>query len=240
MSQKTESDTRMSAGVGETGTATPVPSRSRLRRALDVVGVQNVSLLIALVILCTVIGAQNKNFFLVSNIKTIGTTVSIVGILSVMQTVVMLIGGLDISVGSAAGLTSVVSAMLFMSSGSAAVGIIAALGVGVVLGLFNGLVITFGRVNAVIATLATYAGFRGIANVVSNGSAQGYTGADSTFVWLARKSIIGIPNLVWILILVAVVVHLVLRYTDVGRNIYAMGGTPPQPASRESISTATS
>ncbi|MGH9093957.1 MAG: ABC transporter permease, partial [Acidimicrobiales bacterium] len=86
------------------------------RRALVVVGVQNVSLLIALVLLCAIIGSRNSNFFLASNIKTIGTTVSIVGILSVMQTLVMLIGGLDISVGSAAGLTSVASAMVFMST----------------------------------------------------------------------------------------------------------------------------
>lgn len=198
--------------------------RSGVRRVLDLVGVQNISLLVALAVLCTIIGSQNSSFFLGSNIKTIGTTVSIVGILSIMQTVVMLIGGLDISVGSAAGLTSVASAMIFMDTSSAAAGILAALAIGLVLGLFNGLVIVYGRVNAVIATLATYAGFRGLANVVSNGSAQGYTGTDSTFVWLARKSLLGVPTLVWILVVLAVVVHLVLRYTDVGRNIYAMGG----------------
>jgi ribose transport system permease protein len=200
------------------------PSRRSLRQVLDFVGVQNISLLLALVIECSMIGSQNSNFFLVSNIKVIGTTVSIVGILAVMQTLVMLIGGLDISVGSAAGLTSVASAMIFTSTGQAAFGILAALGIGLVLGLFNGLVIVYGRVNAVIATLATYAGFRGLANVVSNGSAQGYTGTDPTFTWLARKTIIGVPTLVWILIVVALIVHLILRYTDIGRNIYAMGG----------------
>lgn len=208
---------------GAEGPSAP-PARSGWRRALDAVGVQNVSLIIALGLLCAIIGSRNKDFFLVSNIKTIGTTVSIVGILSVMQTLVMLIGGLDISVGSAAGLTSVASAMIFMDTGQAAFGILAALAIGLLLGLFNGVVIVYGRVNAVIATLATYAGFRGVANVVSNGSAQGYTGTDPTFTWLARKSIVGVPTLVWILVVVAVVVHLVLRYSDIGRNIYAMGG----------------
>ncbi len=223
MTQTQEPNARLEAGSTDRRTDTS-SRQSGVRRVLDTVGVQNVSLLIALTILCIIIGAQNSDFFLISNIKTIGTTVSIVGILSVMQTLVMLIGGLDISVGSAAGLTSVVSAMVFTSSGSAAFGIVVALGVGLALGLFNGLVITLGRVNAVIATLATYAGFRGVANVISNGSAQGYTGADPTFSWLAQKSIIGIPTLVWILVVVAVLVHLMLRYTDVGRNIYAMGG----------------
>jgi ribose transport system permease protein len=204
-----------------------VPKRpSRLRRTVDAVGVQNVSLLIALGALVAIIGAQNSDFFLVSNIKTIGTTVSIVGVLAVVQTLVMLIGGLDISVGSAAGLTSVVSAMVFTSQHSAGVGILAALGVGVLTGTFNGVVIIYGRVNAVIATLATYAGYRGLADLISNGRAQGYTGTDSTFVFIARGALASIPTLIWILVVISLAVHLLLRYTDIGRNIYAIGGNP--------------
>ena len=197
-----------------------------LRRALDTVGVQNVSLIVALILLCAVIGSRNSNFFLLTNIKTIGTTVAIVGILAVVQTVVMLLGGLDISVGSAAGLTSVITAMVFTSASSATLGIVVGLAVGVGVGLLNGLVIVYGRVNAVIATLATYAGLRGLANLVSNGRAQGYTGTDSIFIFLARGSLLGIPILVWVLIVVALLVHLMLGYTDIGRNIYAMGGNP--------------
>jgi ribose transport system permease protein len=199
---------------------------AKTRRVLNAIGVQNISLLIALGILVAIIGSKNSNFFLISNIKTIGTTVSIVGVLAVVQTVVMLIGGLDISVGSAAGLTSVVSAMVFTSSHSAGLGILAALGVGVLTGAFNGLVIIYGRVNAVIATLATYAGYRGLANLISDGRAQGYTGTDSTFIFIARGTIVGVPVLIWMLVVVAVATHLLLRYTDFGRNIYAMGGNP--------------
>jgi ribose transport system permease protein len=208
------------------GEPTIRPTLQRLRRVLDVVGVQNISLLVALGALVAIIGAQNSNFFLTSNLKTIGSAVSIVGVLAVVQTVVMLIGGLDISVGSAAGLTSVVSAMVFTDQHSAGVGMLAALGVGVLTGLFNGVVIVYGRVNAVIATLATYAGFRGLANLISDGRAQGYTGTDSTFTFIARGAIAGIPTLIWILVVIAVLVHLLLRYTDIGRNLYAMGGNP--------------
>ena len=194
------------------------------RRVLEFVGVQNVSLLIALVVLVSAIGLQNSNFFYMSNIAIIGTTVSIVGILAVVQTVIMLLGGLDISVGSQAGLTSVISAMAFTASGSAEVGILAALLAGAALGLFNGVVVIYGRVNAVIATLATFAAYRGLANLISDGRAQGYTGADAIFTFLARGNIVGIPVLIWVLILVALAVQLVLHYTDIGRNIYAIGG----------------
>ena len=216
-------ETQSPALPGRTG---PAPRPHPLRRTLDAVGVQNLSLIIALIALCAAIGLQNSNFFLVSNIRTIGTTVAIVGILAVVQTVVMLLGGLDISVGSAAGLTSVVSAMVFTSSNSAALGILTALLVGLGVGLLNGVVIVYGRVNAVIATLATYAALRGLANLISNGRAQGYTGTDSTFIFLARGSALGIPVLVWVLIIVGVLIHLLLRYTDIGRNIYAAGGNP--------------
>jgi ribose transport system permease protein len=199
-------------------TATPT-----IRRVLDVIGVQNISLLVALAILVTIIGSQNSAFFDIANIKTIGTAVAILGIIAVAQTVVMLIGGLDISVGSIAGLASVVTAMVFTTHGVAP-SMLAALGIGLCAGLFNGLVIVYGRVNAVIATLATFAAFRGIANLISDGRAQGYTGANAVFSWLARGEVLGIPSLVWLLAIVAAVVHAMLRYTDIGRNIYAIGG----------------
>lgn len=195
-----------------------------LRRMLTAVGVQNVSLLMALALLVTFIGVQNSNFFYASNIATIGTTVAIVGVLAVVQTVVMLLGGLDISVGSQAGLTSVVSAMVFTATGSAAAGIAAALACGVATGLLNGVIVIYGRVNAVIATLATFAAFRGLANLIANGRAQGYTGVNQTFVFLARGQLLGIPVLIWIFLAVAVTAQLVLHYTVVGRNIYAVGG----------------
>ena len=215
----------MSRSIPEAKASAPrVAPRPVVRRVLDAIGVQNVSLLIALALLVAFIGAQNSNFFYSSNIATIGTTVAIVGVLSVVQTVVMLLGGLDISVSSQAGLTSVVSAMVFMATHSAAAGIASALALGLVTGLLNGVIIIYGRVNAVIATLATLAAYRGLANLISNGRAQGYTGADHVFVFLARGTIVGIPVLIWILVAVALLAQLVLHYTDVGRNIYAVGG----------------
>ena len=59
-----------------------------------------------------------------------------------------------------------------------------------------------------IATLATYAGYRGLANLISNGRAQGYTGKDGTFVFIARGSIAGIPTLIWILVVIAGIARL--------------------------------
>lgn len=203
------------------GTATVRPL---WRRVLDKVGVHNVSLIIALVALSAGIASQNPDFFLVANLRGIGTAVVITGILAVAQTVVIILGALDISVGSVAGLASVISAMVFTSMHGAGWGILVALGIGVLTGVVNAVIIVFGRVNPVIATLATLAAYKGLAQLVSNGRAQGYTNADSVFIFLANGSIAGIPTLIWVFVLLAVLVHVMLRYTDIGRKIYAIGG----------------
>jgi len=196
----------------------------RAKRLLGKVGVQNVSLLMAIVILVAIIGSQNPIFFTLANSKVIGNSVAVVGLLAVIQTVVMILGALDISVGSMAGLASVTSAMIFTSLGGAVWGVAGAIGIGIVCGLVNGCVIVFGRVNPVIATLATLAAYKGVAQLVSGGRAQGYTGADPFFTFLARGSLLGIPALIWVLIVIAVATHVFLRYTAAGRNVYAVGG----------------
>ncbi len=212
------------AGASAPDTATIARRPSALRRVLTSIGVQNLSLALGLLVLIAVIGAKDPNFLRWSNIIAIGTTISVFGVLAIVETLVILLGGLDISVGSVAGLTSVTSAMVFTSLDSAGIGIAAALAVGVMCGLVNGCIIIFGRVNAVIATLATLAAFKGLAQLLSDGRAQGYTGADPVFIFLARGAIAGVPILIWIFIVVALLTHLVLRYTDIGRNVYAVGG----------------
>lgn len=201
-----------------------IPERSTFGARISRIGIQNLSLIAAILVLAALIGSQNPNFFSVPNLRVIGEGVAILGVLAVGQTVIMLLGGLDISVGSQAGLASVVSAMVFTSSGSAAMGMIAALAVGAVAGLVNSLIIVYGRVNAVIATLATFAAYRGVVNLISNGSAQGYTGGDELFTFLALGTVLGIPVLILVFVLLAAAVYVMLTFTDIGRNIYAIGG----------------
>jgi len=214
----------------QTDTRPPAPKEpevervSAFRRVITTVGVQNISLIFAIVLVVAIIGIQNPLFFTVPNLKVIGTAIAIVGLLAVVQTIVIILGALDISVGSIAGLASVTSAMIFTSTSSAAMGVLGAVAIGVLCGLVNGCIIVFGRVNPVIATLATLAAFKGIAQLISDGRAQGYTGADPFFVFLARGTLLGVPTLILVLVLVAVLAHVVLRYTTIGRNIYAVGG----------------
>ncbi|MGV8968585.1 MAG: ABC transporter permease [Cellulomonas sp.] len=208
--------------VNETPT-TVVARGNALKRTFLAVGVQNLSLILAIAALVVAIGSQNSAFFLTSNLKTIGTAVTISGLLALVQTVVIIMGGIDLAVGSIAGLASVTSAMIFTSAGASA-SFFGALAIGALCGLISGCIVVFGRVTPMIATLAGLIAFKGVAQLVSNGRAQGYTGADPFYVFLSRGSIIGIPTLIWVLVLMAAVIHFILRYTRVGRNIYAVGG----------------
>ena len=109
-------------------------------------------------------------FFSSRNILNIGLGITILGVLAMSQTVVIVAGGLDISVGSTVGLTTVVDGHgRSQSTGSppsaCSPGSLSARPAGLV----NGLIITYGRVNAVIATLGTMAIFRGVAFILSDG-----------------------------------------------------------------------
>ncbi|MGW2541170.1 ABC transporter permease, partial [Kitasatospora sp. NPDC001574] len=210
--------------TSKAGRGRPNPSAGPAR-ILAQVGGQNLSLIGALVAVLALFGVLNDNFLSLGNMQVIAEAATITGLLAVVQTVVIICGGLDISVGSQAGVASVVSAMAFTSAGSNALtGVAAAIGVGVLVGTLNGLIIVYGRVNPTIATLAGLAAYKGLAQLLSDGRAQGYVLNDDLFVFLGRGKIAGLPVMVWILILTAAAVHILLKYTDIGRNLYAIGG----------------
>ncbi|MFG2978179.1 ABC transporter permease [Streptomyces sp. NPDC048331] len=206
-------------------TTLPTPGRKSAGALLSSLGGQNLSLIGALVLVLALFGFLNDNYLSLANIQVIGEAVTITGLLAIVQTVVIICGGLDISVGSQAGLASVVSAMVFTSGGSNPyLGMAAAIGIGILVGVVNGVAIVYGRVNPTIATLAGLAAYKGVAQLVSDGRAQGYVLNDPLFVFLGRGKIAGIPVMIWILAVVALAVHVMLKYTDIGRNIYAIGG----------------
>jgi ribose transport system permease protein/L-arabinose transport system permease protein len=194
------------------------------RRIIDTVGATNLGLIIALLALGTFLTFRTPNFLTAANLLNIALAVSLLGILAISQTVVIVSGGLDISVGSIAGLASVSTAMIVGAMGTAVAGIVGGIIVGILAGIGNGLIITVGRVNPVIATLATLSAYRGLAFILTDGKAVGVT--DQAFNSLGSGRLGFIPYPVIIFILAAVGFGLLMRYTDIGRNIYAMGANP--------------
>ena len=194
-------------------------------RLLHGLGTHNLSLLIALACLVAIFEGLRPDVFLSSrNIENIGQGIAILGILATAQTIVIVSGGLDISVGAVVGLSTVCIALGVQQTGSAALGILFGLLVGAIAGAVNGLIVTMGRVNAVIATLGTMAAFRGVAFIMSDG--QSISIFHPLFRLVGSGRWLGLQITIEILIAVVAVFFVLMRYTVVGRNIYAIGGNP--------------
>jgi len=214
MAQASANDPRAASIAGER----EARGQSITRR----IGAQNLGLVIALVVIVVLIGSQKGEIFFTSrNLLNIGAAVALIGVVSIAQTMVMLSGGLDVSIASTVGLTSVAVAMSLRDMNNPVIALLVGLLVGSILGFINGALITWGKLNPVIATLGTLSVYRGIGFVITNGQAIGVTNND--FNAIASK-VFEIPIPLLILIVMSAIFIVFLRYTDIGRNIYALGG----------------
>ncbi len=196
-----------------------------LKRVIATVGVQNLSLLIALAVLVAIFGTLRSDvFFLPRNLTNIANAVTILGIIAMAQTIVIVSGGIDVSVGSITGLASVGAASFLLNVDNAALGVMAALVIGGLAGLTNGLLITYGRVNPIIATLGTLSAFKGLAFIVTNGPSVAISNYSYNYIGSGRFFDIPIP--VFVALGFGILLHLLMKRTDIGRNVYALGGNP--------------
>jgi ribose/xylose/arabinose/galactoside ABC-type transport system permease subunit len=192
---------------------------------LATVDPQIVGLVIALSALVIIFGIRMPGeFFRPVNLMSISEGVTLIGLTALAQTTVMIMGGLDISIGSLMGACSAAAGMAMMSVNSPVVGVLAALTFGVVGGLINGLIITKGRLDPVIVTLGTYTAFRGVALLTLPG---GYAVVVRNVAFNSLGgAVAGIPIPVIVLVVAIALFIFVMGYTAVGRNIYAIGGNP--------------
>ena len=201
-------------------TADPKPGWAMLRGKIDTV---SLGLLVALLIEVIGFSIFSPYFLDSSNMANVGRAMTITGIAAVGQTIVIIAGGFDLSVAStmaAAGMT----AAFFVNSGyPAPLGLAGALVLGLIIGLINGCVVAYFRINPLIATLATLSVVRGLAYIISGGEA--IVISDPTFLSVGSDSIFGVPIMViWLLVVFAVVGFLMPR-TRFGGYSYAIGSS---------------
>ncbi len=137
------------------------------------------------------------------------------------MTFVILTGGIDLSVGSVVGLTSILSSMMIKNGLPISVSIIVALSAGIFVGIVNGIIIHYGKVPPFIATLGAMTVVRGVIKLVSD--AKMITGLDQGFIDFALNKFLLLPNLFWIWLIVIVLSWFILSRTIFGRNVYAIG-----------------
>jgi len=182
------------------------------------------TLLGLLVLLCAGLSIANPVFLSELNITNLLRQGSMIAILAVGQTFVIITAGIDLSVGAIAGFSTVVIAMLLQAGVPIWLAIVATLLIGLAIGLFHGFGITRMGLPPFIITLATMTSLRGIGLVMTRGSTISITNRD--FTSFSTGSFLGIPNLFWMVILVAVPAYILLEHTRWGRYLFAVGSNP--------------
>ncbi|SQB89866.1 ribose transport system permease protein rbsC [Clostridium tetanomorphum] len=179
--------------------------------------------LFGLVLLCLIISIITPRFLNVINIMNVLTQVSVNAILAIGMSFVILTGGIDLSVGSTLAISGAVAATLVKSNGNMLLSLIVALIIGALIGLLNGIIVSKGKIQAFIVTLATMTIFRGATLVYTKGTPV--SGLSDNFMLIGNKKIAGIiPMPALITLIVLLLAWYVLNQTRYGRYVYALGG----------------
>lgn len=158
------------------------------------------------------------------NIRGLILSVTLVGTIATTMMLVLALREVDLSVGSITALAGVLTAVVIERTGGVAIGIIAGLAAGALIGFLNGWVVARLRVNSLIVTLATMEIVRGLAFLASGGKAVSILA--ERFYTLGSGSFLGLNYPIWIMFLAFVIFGTLLNRTVFGRNVLAIGGNP--------------
>ena len=177
-----------------------------------------------IVILCAVVAIQAPHFLSFSNLSQVTTLAAIIAIAAVGESLVIITKNVDLSVESTIGLVAfVVADVLRQQALPVPAAWLVGIGLGLVLGMANGAIITILRVPSLVATLGTLSIFRGLDFFVAGGHEVNLADLPPGYSDAASASFLGVPLFVIVAIVVVVVVALVLRLTPFGRHLYAVG-----------------
>ncbi|MBR9668507.1 autoinducer 2 import system permease LsrD [Bacillus sp. KbaL1] len=184
-------------------------------------------LIVLLLVEFILFSLMNSDFLNISNLLFSTNDFLFIAIAAIPMTFVIVTGGIDVSIGSIMGLTSILIGVLWMNGIPILFAVIIALIISCLAGALNGLIIKMTDVEPLVVTLGTMFLYGGIALVISGGAGasgyEGISGLPDTFVQLANGSFIGIPNLLWLLIVLTVLCTVLFHRTIYGRHVKLTG-----------------
>ena len=179
---------------------------------------------LVIVLMCVIMTFLTPNFLTKSNIMTTLLGLSADGIVAIAMTVILAMGGIDLSVGSVMGLASMVTAKIAVATGNIWLGALGGLLTGCVCGLINGFFISKLKLTPFIMTLAMMSLARGAVMLLSSGKSVAVPKDSAAFIFLGQGYIGGIlPSLVLIFVVIAVAGNFMLRKTEVFRKVFYVG-----------------
>ena len=188
------------------------------------VGTTVVILLVFYVLLLVVFSFLSPFFLTVRNMTSISSNIALIGLMVAAGTPLIIAGGLDLSVAAVAGLTGVIIALLHTAGIPIWFAVLAAIGVAFVIGLVNGLLATYLRLNPLIVTLATMSIVTGVSLILTGGLTKPLL-VDG-FNWIGQGRVMGVPVPALLMLAVYVALWLMLQKTHFGRYAFAVGGNP--------------
>lgn len=189
-----------------------------------ITGSREASLVIVLAVLLVIVTILNPAFMTANNILEILKNNSITLILTLGMLCVLLVGGIDISIASTLAFAGMSVGLLIKYGylSSTFLGFVIAIAIGALCGLIIGVIIGYGKVTPIIATMGGMYIFRALAYLVGNSQ---WAGADAlgSFKNFALEKFLGLNKVIWVVIICYVIFFLLLKWTKFGRNIYAVG-----------------
>jgi rhamnose transport system permease protein len=211
----------------------PAKQRNEIRQArlpALVSRVRELGLLAVLLCIIVIVGIQAPRFLSLDNFTQILLSVAIIAIVAVGETLVVLARNVDLSVGSMVGVTAFVTAYFFkeLPHTNLLLGILLGCGLGLLLGVINGWIVSYGRVPSIVATLGTLYVYRGLVFVIASHTTSQVNASDvpTDYLALATTQILGIPALILIAAVIAIIVGYFLHASKSGRQLYAVGSNP--------------
>lgn len=183
-------------------------------------------LLVSLVSLMTIISLRAPRFLNIGNFRDILDDTSLLAMVAMGQFMVILIAGIDLSVGAGLALTGMSVALLHQYHPQIPIFAIVLLSmlIGFSLGSFNGILVSLLRIPPIIVTLGTMSIYRGFVYVISGGTWVSAHEMSDAFKNLPRGGFLGVSNLLFVAILCVITFGIFLKYTTTGREIYSVGG----------------
>lgn len=197
---------------------------SRLRFKLPRFNMQAFGIFAAAVVIYLAFGLLNPRFLGLNNLRDVAVAACVNALIGLGMTFVIITAGIDLSVGSIASLTGIISAQLMVSYHlPSALALVVGLAVGFACGLVNGVLVALVRLPPFIATLGTMSVYQGLAYVVTNGLPV--YNVPNDFVIILNGYIAGIPTSVLVVVIASVLCWFLLRRTVFGQNVIATGGS---------------
>ncbi|MEZ5398038.1 MAG: ABC transporter permease [Bryobacteraceae bacterium] len=163
----------------------------------------------------------SPNFLSSTNLSSVVRQTAVINIMALGMTLIIIAGGIDLSVGSILAMGGLIGTMAMNKGASIPTGILAGLATGLACGFANGFMTTRLRINPFIVTLGTLGIIRGLALIVSGGLPVHEV--PKGFSYLGEGTLLGVPFVLWVLVLCAVIVHVILERTPLGRYAFAIG-----------------